>query len=134
MIRDLEHNDVSKVCELGAGLHYNFSSIYDYNSLNSGVNKTYVLELNTIVIGFVHIQLIQDEVNIIDIVVDNKQRNKGYGKKMLEFLFNKYESCRFFLEVSENNEAKNFYKKYGFKQVGVRKAYYNGVDALLMER
>ena len=40
------------------------------------------------------------------------------------------------LEVRESNvKAINLYKKFGLKEVAVRKAYYNnGENALLMER
>lgn len=37
-----------------------------------------------------------------------------------------------FLEVREGNTAQLFYKKIGFKQVGVRKDYYKGVDKVIL--
>ena len=39
------------------------------------------------------------------------------------------------LEVSKENErALALYKKYGFKEVALRKGYYDGVDGILMEK
>ena len=39
------------------------------------------------------------------------------------------------LEVNINNTiALNLYKKFNFKEVAIRKGYYNGIDAILMER
>ena len=34
----------------------------------------------------------------------------------------------------DNVKAINLYKKYGFKQVAIRKKYYNGIDGILMEK
>ena len=39
------------------------------------------------------------------------------------------------LEVNkENIPAIKLYRKLGFKDVAIRKGYYNGVDGILMER
>jgi len=39
------------------------------------------------------------------------------------------------LEVKENNyPALALYKKFQFKQVAIRKGYYEGTDGILMER
>ena len=39
------------------------------------------------------------------------------------------------IEVKQTNEiAIKLYQKYNFKQVAIRKGYYNNIDGLLMER
>ena len=39
------------------------------------------------------------------------------------------------LEVNKNNiPALNLYKKFEFKEVAIRKGYYQGIDGILMER
>ena len=66
----------------------------------------------------------------------NKRQNK-IGTKMLEELIKiaKERSLKnITLEVNINNiSAINLYKKYNFKEVGIRKKYYNNLDdALIM--
>ena len=52
---------------------------------------------------------------------------------MLEELIKKDKDIT--LEVKQTNEiAIKLYKKYSFKQVAIRKGYYNNIDGLLMER
>ena len=42
---------------------------------------------------------------------------------------------KMFLEVAENNRpARAMYEKNGYTQIGVRPKYYDGVDAILMEK
>ena len=41
---------------------------------------------------------------------------------------------RMMLEVRASNiGARKLYKKYGFNEISVRKGYYNGEDAIIME-
>ncbi len=80
---------------------------------------------------------IVDEVNIMNIVIKKDKRMLGIGSYLLEFIINftKEHSCNSItLEVNENNlPAISLYKKYNFKQVGLRKKYYNNKDnAILM--
>ena len=42
---------------------------------------------------------------------------------------------KIFLEVAENNHpARAMYERNGFVQIGVRPKYYDGIDAILMEK
>ena len=75
----------------------------------------------------------------MNIVVKKSCRKRGVGEKLLETIItfskeNNYENIN--LEVSSENEpAINLYKKLGFKEVGLRKKYYNNVvDAILMQK
>ena len=74
---------------------------------------------------------------IYNLVVNPKYRNKGYASKILEYLFNYYKdrNVRYMLEVRIDNKiAIHLYEKHNFKIIKTRKKYYNGVDALIMER
>jgi ribosomal-protein-alanine N-acetyltransferase len=45
------------------------------------------------------------------------------------------QQIKIFLEVAENNiPARKLYEKYGYKQLAVRKKYYDGIDAIIMEK
>ncbi len=103
------------------------------------LNSNYFVAKNTQdeIVGFVGVLTIVDEVNIMNIVVRKDKRMLGIGSYLLEFIIgfakeHSYGSIT--LEVNENNiSAINLYKKYNFKQVGLRKKYYNNTDdAILM--
>lgn len=135
MIEKLTINNVECVKRLGLKLNANFDKLYDYSSLNEGVNSTYVLIVDKNIIGFIHIQQLIDEVDIIDVVVDEEYRRKGYGQRLVEFVIQSNPGKRIILEVSVNNNAAiGLYNKLGFREINTRKGYYNGVDAIVMER
>ena len=121
-----------------------FDDFWSYNVLkqelenNQNLNSQYfVAKLKEEVVGFVGILTIIDEVNIMNIVVRKNSRNLGIGSFLLENVidFSKQKKASLItLEVNETNlPAINLYKKYNFKQVGLRKKYYNNTDnAILM--
>lgn len=121
-----------------------FDDFWSYNVLkqelenNQNLNSQYfVAKLKEEVVGFVGILTIIDEVNIMNIVVRKNSRNLGVGSLLLENVidFSKQQKASLItLEVNETNlPAINLYKKYNFKQVGLRKKYYNNTDnAILM--
>ena len=90
------------------------------------------------IVGFAGILLIIDQVNIMNIVVKKDKRNFGIGSSLLEEIirYSKiHNATSITLEVNEKNiPAIKLYKKYGFKQVGLRRKYYNNEDnAILMD-
>ncbi|MGN1269910.1 MAG: ribosomal protein S18-alanine N-acetyltransferase [Clostridia bacterium] len=121
-----------------------FDDFWSYNVLkqelenNQNLNSQYfVAKLKEEVVGFVGILTIIDEVNIMNIVVRKNSRNLGIGSLLIENVINfskQQKASLITLEVNENNlPAINLYKKYNFKQVGLRKKYYNNTNnAILM--
>ncbi|MCH2110304.1 MAG: GNAT family N-acetyltransferase [Polyangiaceae bacterium] len=80
-----------------------------------------------------------DEMEVHDIVVDDPERRSGLGRQLMERALEvaRVWGCRaILLEVgSRNQEARNFYQRLGFQQVGERKNYYaNGDSALLLRQ
>ncbi len=70
------------------------------------------------------------EINMLEVRKD--KRNKKIGSRILEFYL-KITDKSSTLEVrSDNYFAIKLYKKFGYKEVAIRKNYYNGVDAILM--
>lgn len=135
MIKELDVQNVNDVIRLGLKLNPNFNKLYNYDSLNKEVNKTYIITTDDKLIGFIHIQDLVDEIDIIDIVIDDIYRRKGYGYKLIADILDKYKDKTFILEVSSDNIAAiNLYKKLGFEEINIRKGYYNGVDAIVMEK
>ena len=90
------------------------------------------------IIGFLLYSLIYDRIEIEQFEVITKERGKGIGEKLLNYLIEKYKDSdikNITLEVKEDNiVAINLYKKYGFKNVSTREKYYDGINGLLMEK
>lgn len=93
-----------------------------------------VYKINSRIVGYLYYSLIYDRLEINQIEVLEAYRHKGIGSKLLQFLIDK-EPYAITLEVRKDNyNAINLYKKYNFVDVAIRKGYYFGVDAILMER
>ena len=79
-----------------------------------------------------------DEAHITTIATRNDYRRQGIGERLLISAIEmamQLSAQVVTLEVRlSNKEAQALYQKYGFRKVGVRRAYYsdNGEDALLM--
>lgn len=90
------------------------------------------------VIGFLLYSLIYDRIEIEQFEVNINERGKKIGNKLLKYLIEKYQGTNIkniTLEVKADNLiAINLYKKYNFKDITIRKNYYNNIDAILMER
>jgi len=88
--------------------------------------------------GFIVWRTVADEAEIITIGVRPNARGAGIAMAMLTLLENAVKKAgvkKIFLEVSaENAPAIALYKKCGFIQNGRRPKYYDGVDAILMQR
>ena len=131
-IEDL--NNISSI------LQSDFDDFWNYNILSNELKSTnsiyIVAKLDDEIIGFAGITIILDESEINNIVIKKQCRKKGYSKILLQELINisKENNCKKInLEVnSENIPAINLYKSFNFENVGLRKGYYNGKDAILM--
>lgn len=131
MIREYVENDIINIEVLGKELHNNYKFELDTFS------KCKVIEINNMIIGFITYSIIYDRAEIIDIIIKEEFRNKGYAKKLIEdisigLINNKCKNIT--LEVNEINPAVNFYKKIGFEIVSIRKGYYNNNNGYLMEK
>ena len=120
-VRKMSLDDLEKINSIGLE---NFDDFWNINTLRSELSKSGALR-------------IIDELNIMNIAVRKDLRRCGIGSALLEFLINfaiSQKDGSITLEVNENNtSAIELYKKYNFKQVGLRKKYYNNTDnAILM--
>ena len=135
MIVSFDNKYLVDLYKLGTLLHPNYSNLYNEESLNGGVNRVFMYILDNKLIGFIHIQDLFDEVDIIDIIVDPSNRNKGYATKLLKYVFDYAKNKKVILEVSEDNtSALELYKKNNFQEINRRKGYYKGKDAIIMEK
>ena len=87
------------------------------------------------VVGYIGIEEISGEKHIINTAVHPDYRRQGVGQLLIKRILNKKDI--FFLEVRVSNQpAIKLYEKFGFKNVGLRKKYYqdNSEDAIIMRR
>ena len=97
-------------------------------------SKYYVAKQNNIIIGFISLKTILDEIDIINVVTRIDMRNRGAASSLISYVIRELPAKKINLEVDEKNEnAKRLYSKFGFRKVGIRKEYYDGQDdAILM--
>lgn len=90
------------------------------------------------VIGYLEYSLIYDRMEIDNFSVIDEYRKQGIGTKLLAHLVSlaiSYRVVNITLEVRFSNEvAINLYKKFGFREVALRKFYYGDEDGILMEK
>lgn len=86
--------------------------------------------------GFIVYRIAVDEAEIITIGVNPEKRRSGIASAMIGIIEKNLKSQgvkKIFLEVSSNNTpAQKLYENCGFKTIGLRPKYYDGVDAILM--
>ena len=103
------------------------------SALNSDNQICYLME-NT---GFILLQKVLDEAEIIMIWISPTMRGMGHGVRLLEYAINelqKHGIKNLFLEVAENNQnAIKLYQKSGFIEIGRRKDYYKTDDNCLID-
>jgi ribosomal-protein-alanine N-acetyltransferase len=83
-------------------------------------------------VGYLFSRIASDEAEILTLVVEPALRGLGCGQRLLEDHFARLAARGaqvLFLEVdSENGAALVLYRRNGFIEVGVRKAYYTGAN------
>lgn len=89
-------------------------------------------------LGYLDYSLIYDRIEINNFFVNPENRNQGIGKKLLSYLvvvaINNH-VVNMTLEVRESNiVARELYKKFGFREVALRKFYYGDENGILMEK
>ena len=124
-------------------LYSDFDNFWSYNVLKQELenkNTTYIVaKENDEIIGFAGLSTCLDEATLNNIVVKKSHRNRGIGGELLESLIEFCSELRmktFTLEVDTENEAAiHLYEKFGFKNLGIRKKYYNNTqDAIIMTK
>lgn len=89
-------------------------------------------------VAFINYYVMYERAELININVSDNYQNQKIASKMLEYML---EDCQkrkvksITLEVKFSNiKAIHLYQKYGFKEIGIRKGYYQGIDGILMEK
>ena len=119
-----------------------FDDFWNYNILKEELespNSKYIIAKTNDgeIIGFAGIKIIINTADIMNIVVKKSWRNQGVGNFLLNNLVSICKDLNLLslsLEVNEDNyPAIHLYKKFGFKNIGLRKNYYKNNDGIVME-
>jgi ribosomal-protein-alanine N-acetyltransferase len=131
MIREYTPDDIIFIEQIGQALDANYKF-----KINPFI-RCFIYEDNKEIAGFVVFSIMYEKAEIVDIAVKNEYIRQGIGTELLTSVINECikNSCESItLEVrSSNYNAISFYKKHGFREISVRKSYYqDGEDALIM--
>ncbi len=90
------------------------------------------------IVGYTCRWRVTDEVHLLNVAVHPERRGLGYGRELVARVVDEARSASarvVFLEVRAGNViARRLYRQLGFKDLGVRRAYYGpGQDAIVME-
>lgn len=138
MIRFFKTEDIVKIKELGMQITPDFVKTNDLEKIKEDkFTKILVYEQEKEVIAFLMYTELEETIDIIDIIVEEKYRDKKIASCLLDYLISEMkESVKLMtLEVRRNNiPAIHLYEKFGFSIVNIRKKYYQDEDAFLMGR
>lgn len=144
-IRRMEIEDVDEVLPVAASALFNpWSKNMLLEELAQPFSHCFILSYKgdgcqDISVGFICFRNVGEESELLNIGIDPQHRQKGLGKKLMEFYI---DFCgqkgvkKYYLEVDPKNlPAVRLYQSFGFQQAGNRKFFYQGRhDALVMER
>ena len=87
--------------------------------------------------GFICFRNVENESELLNLSVHPLYRRQGVGRKLMQFYLDRCDALgieKSHLEVSvSNEEALGLYRSFSYKEVGMRKKFYQGrFDALLM--
>lgn len=136
-IRSAAPHDLAALADLHARA---FARAWDELAMKSLLNGQGVFALvaeEDDLAGFILARVAADETEILSVAISPDRRQRGLASQLLEQACHRATgegAVRIFLEVAAANlPARNLYKKYGFREVGQRKAYYeDGDDALVL--
>ena len=138
-IKHINDKDIDLCYELDSNTISLWSKKQWTNEFKKEGIKVFGLFFENFLIGICVFQVVIDEAQINFFVVNQKYRKKGFGSYLMSYLIKECEKLnlnKLFLEVSHTNiAAKQFYNRFDFSTVGIRKNYYkDGSDALLKEK
>lgn len=137
-IREMISEDLKTIKNI---LISDFDDFWNYNILKEELgspNSKYIIAKTNDgeIIGFAGIKVLIDTADIMNIVVKKSWRNQGVGNLLLNILISLCKDLNLLslsLEVNEDNlPAIHLYEKFGFKNIGVRKNYYQDKNGIVM--
>ena len=109
-----------------------------FSSIAPGIDFTLLFDRSEIIGFSITDRRVIGENELHNIAITPSRRGKGLSKMLMDKIISDTETgTAIFLEVrAKNTVAEKLYKKYGFREIGVRKNYYKNPeeDAVLMIR
>ena len=138
-IKQLNEKDIDLCYEFDSNTISLWSKKQWAEELKKEDTKIFGLFITNLVIGICVFQVVLDEAQINYFVVNQKFRKKGFGTYLMSYLIKECEKLnikKLLLEVSQSNiSAVNFYNRFNFSTMGIRRNYYKDCsDALLKEK
>ncbi|SFV16900.1 ribosomal protein S18-alanine N-acetyltransferase [Pseudoduganella namucuonensis] len=138
----MQPRDVDEVLALEQSVYpYPWSRANFVDSLASGYQAWVLRDHDMKLLGYFLVMQVVDEAHLLNVAVSAERQGQGLGR----FLLNQSVACSrglgleaMLLEVRPSNtRALEIYQRYGFKQIGRRKAYYPAAnqqreDAIVM--
>lgn len=89
-------------------------------------------------VAFINYFIMYERAELININVVESYQNQRIASRLLEYMIQdciqkKVNSITLEVKVT-NQKAIHLYEKFGFKEIGIRKGYYQGIDGILMEK
>lgn len=136
MLRNIEPRDIKQIISLEQDT---LSSTLGDATLNELIANPLlggvVMEEDNNILGYVSYSYDGDILEIYNLCINKNHQKKGLGYKLMNHIFDILKPKSSILEVSETNiPAINLYTKLGYKLIRRRKGYYNGIDALFLEK
>lgn len=138
----LTENDLDAVTALEASLQaFPWSRGNFADSLAEG-HTMLVCREGADTVGFSIVMAVLDEAHLLNIGIDRRHQGRGYGATLLRRVMDDARAAgarRLLLEVRPSNrQAVEFYLRFGFTQIGVRRGYYPAAagreDALVFDK
>ena len=131
MISGTECNDLKILEEIGKKslpIYYDFYNLLMMKNSFIQETKIYNYTYKKKIVGFIVIQVddIKKNTHIMSIAVDPEYRNKGIGKKLINYI----ERDDYYITLNvqcSNKNAIKFYKKIGFEIKETKNNYYKNL-------
>lgn len=107
------------------------------HAMEDAFTRLYGICIDGRVAAYLLCSVVGDYAEILNIATHPDYRRKGLANALLAFWLNMPDirKLQIILEVrAKNTAAQNLYAKFGFRQIHIRKNYYQDDDALVMQR
>ena len=139
IVREMTCEDVDAVMTVDSAA---FPDPWKETTFCEEIEKDYshyfVCETDGTMVGYAGIWCIYETAELMRIATMPEFRNRGIAKELMQKILECAKDCgceRMMLEVRRSNiPAQKLYTKFGFDEISIRKGYYNGEDALILEK
>lgn len=140
IVRELTNDDLDVLIEMEKSLYKDPWNKEAYlRDLENDIAYNYVLVHDDVILGYYGFWIMFDNIDITKVSIKKELQGKGLSNILMKDFFSRISNLdikSITLEVRVSNiKAINLYKKYGFKEISVRKKYYSdSEDALILQK